>query len=72
MMSIHPESNRTSTNNHYYSKIVISNNQAAYYSDQGHDQVSISESVLMPNQLEGILKDLQLQSVSQIRERLLH
>jgi hypothetical protein len=61
---------RTAINNLFYSKTVVSNSQAAYYNDQGHDQISISELALTPNQLESILKDLQSQTVSQVREYL--
>jgi hypothetical protein len=49
---------------------VLSKTQAAYHSDQGHGQISISKPALMPNQLKDTIRNLQSQTVSQIRGHL--
>jgi hypothetical protein len=62
---------RTHINNLFYSKTVVSNTQAVFYYDgQCDDHISKSQSPLTPNQLQDILKDLQSQRVSQVREHL--
>jgi hypothetical protein len=61
---------RISINNLFYCETVLSKTQAAYHSDQGHGQISISKPALMPNQLKDTIRNLQSQTVSQIRGHL--
>jgi hypothetical protein len=62
---------RAPINNLFYSKTVIIKRQAAfYYGGQCDGQISRSQSSLTPNQLQDILKELESQTVSQIRNHL--
>jgi hypothetical protein len=62
---------RTAINNLFYSKTVVINRQTAfYYGGQCDGQIPRSQSPLTPNQPQDILKELESQTVSQIRKHL--